>query len=107
MYDNLHGIDIMTDARHGLRKNAKDSSVVAIGEQTHKVLECIHVTKSDDIVSQRHERFGTEKLYQYFDAQDVSINVHTHDMNLSINKFVKDNQPLTVNQDVYGMQSNL
>ncbi|XP_071078631.1 nephrin-like [Haliotis cracherodii] len=29
-YEDLDGIDIMTDARHGWRKNAKDSSVVAI-----------------------------------------------------------------------------
>ena len=27
------GIEIMTDARHGWRKNAKDTSVVAIGEK--------------------------------------------------------------------------
>jgi hypothetical protein len=44
----------MTDARHGWRKNAKDTSVVAIGEKTHKVLKCEHVTKTDDLVTQRH-----------------------------------------------------
>jgi hypothetical protein len=38
--------------------NAKDSSIVAIGEKTHKVLSCQHVTKGDDVVSQRHERIG-------------------------------------------------
>ena len=32
-YDELDGIDIMTDARHGWRKNAKDSSIVTIGEK--------------------------------------------------------------------------
>jgi diacylglycerol kinase len=37
-YEDLETIDIMTDARHGWRKNAKDTSVVAIGEKTHKVL---------------------------------------------------------------------
>ena len=31
-YEDVDGIDIMTDARHGWRKNAKDSSAVAIGE---------------------------------------------------------------------------
>ena len=34
-YEDLDGIDAMTDARNGWRKNAKDSSVVALGEQTH------------------------------------------------------------------------
>ncbi|CAC5374173.1 unnamed protein product [Mytilus coruscus] len=38
MYDDLTGINIMTDARHGWRKNAKDSSVVAIGEKSTKFL---------------------------------------------------------------------
>ena len=32
-YEDVDGVDIMTDARHGWRKNAKDSSVVAIGEK--------------------------------------------------------------------------
>ena len=35
-YEDLDGIDIMTDARHGWRKNAKDSSVVALGEKLIK-----------------------------------------------------------------------
>ena len=30
-YESLDGINIITDARHGWRKNAKDSSIVAIG----------------------------------------------------------------------------
>ncbi|KAH3831630.1 hypothetical protein DPMN_104900 [Dreissena polymorpha] len=45
----------MSYARHGWRKNAKDTSVVAIGERRHKVLKCEHVTKADDKVSRRHE----------------------------------------------------
>ena len=44
-YEELDGINIMTDARHGWRKNSKDTSVVALGEQTHKVMECVHITK--------------------------------------------------------------
>ena len=60
-YEDVDGIDIMTDARHGWRKNAKDTSVVAIGEKCHKVLQCVHITKQDDIVSQRHKK-GTEKF---------------------------------------------
>jgi hypothetical protein len=34
-YDDLETIDIMTDARHGWHNNAKDTSVVAIGENKH------------------------------------------------------------------------
>jgi len=89
-YEHLSGINIMTDARHGWRKNAKDTSVVAIGDKGHKVLVCEHVTKSEDPVSQRHEKLGTNNIYKYFDEQNVSINVHTHDRNLSINKLVRE-----------------
>ena len=63
-YEDLSdGIEIITDVRHGWKKNEKDSSIVASGEKTHKVLQCINVTKRDDPVSQRHEKVGTEKLY--------------------------------------------
>ncbi|CAC5372619.1 unnamed protein product [Mytilus coruscus] len=61
-YDDLDGINIMTDARHGWRKNAKDTTVVALGEKTHKVMDCEHVTKSQDKVAQRHERLGTQNI---------------------------------------------
>jgi hypothetical protein len=46
LVEDLETIDIMTDARHGWHNNAKDTSVVAIGEKTHKVLKCEHVTKN-------------------------------------------------------------
>ncbi|CAC5381790.1 unnamed protein product [Mytilus coruscus] len=98
MYDDLTGIDIMTDARHGWRKNAKDSSVVAIGKKIHKILKCEHITKSDDSVSQRHEKMGTQLIYQYLEEQDVQVNVHSHDRNLSINKLVK-NKGIITNQN--------
>lgn len=80
----------MSDARHGWRKNAKDTSVVAIGEKSHKVLSCQHVTKSDDVISQRHEKLGTVKIYQHLKDQEVNIGVHAHDRNLSINKFIRE-----------------
>ncbi|VDH99404.1 Hypothetical predicted protein [Mytilus galloprovincialis] len=71
MYEDLTSIDIMTDARHGWRKNAKDSSVVAIGEKMHKVLKCEHITKADDFVSQRHEKLGTQRIYQNMSIKQV------------------------------------
>lgn len=52
----------MTDARHGWRNNAKDSSIVVIGEKTHRVIKSEHVTKQDDHASQRHEKIGTERI---------------------------------------------
>lgn len=54
----------MTDARHGWRKNSKDTSVVSLGEKTHKVMDCVHVTKTRDPVIQRHERIRTETIWQ-------------------------------------------
>ena len=96
--EDPHGIEVMTDARHGWRKNAKDTSVVAIGCRSHHVLQHIHVTKADDLCTQRHERIGTKKLYSYFDDQDVSVAVHVHDRNMSINADVRT-KPLTVNQN--------
>lgn len=62
-------------------------------------MECVHVTKSQDKVAQRHERIGTETIYQNLSDKDITIKIHTHDRNLSINKFVKDKQ-FTVNQHV-------
>lgn len=94
-------IDILTDARHGWRKNAKDTSVVAIGEKSHKVLSCQHVTKADDIVSQRHEKIGTERIYNYLEEENVDVSVHCHDRNLSINKYVREETLATNQNDVW------
>ncbi|KAJ8314865.1 hypothetical protein KUTeg_007015 [Tegillarca granosa] len=100
-YETLDGINILTDARHGWRKNTKDTSVVAIGEETHKVIDCIHITKSDDNISQRHEIIGTTKLYEKLERETVNVKTHTHDRNVAVNKFIKSS-PLaeeTLNQN--------
>jgi hypothetical protein len=89
-YEDLETIDIMTDARHGWRKNAEDTSVVAIGEKTHKVLKCEHVAKTDDLVTQKNEKIGTERIYSYMDEHDSKIGIHCHDRNLFINKFIRE-----------------
>ena len=65
---------------------------------THKVLQCVHITKQDDIVSQRHEAKGMEQSYQYFTEKDVIVKVHTHDRSMSFDKLVKDTH-FTVNQN--------
>ena len=59
---------------------------------------CVTVTKLEDHVTQRHEQIGTAKIYQALGTKDVTVRVHTHDRNMAINKFVR-NQPLTVNQN--------
>ena len=66
-------IDILTDARHGWRNNAKDTTVVAIGDLTHKVIANEHVTRSDDPVAQRHELLGSKRIYDSFRNKDISI----------------------------------
>jgi hypothetical protein len=86
----------MTDARHGWRKNSKDTSVVALGEQTHKVMDCVHITKSQDKVAQRHERLGTQNIYENMESKNVSIKIHSHDRNMAVNKFVKETQFTTI-----------
>ena len=97
-YEDLDGIDIVTDARHGWRKNSKDTSVVVIGDKTHKVLNCVHISKADGPITQCHEKIGTQRIYDYFESQDISIKTHTHDRNMAINKLVKDH-PFTQNQN--------
>jgi len=86
----VDGVNIITDARHGWRKNAKDSSIVTIGEKSHQVLHHAHVTKQDDLCSQRHEKLGTERAYKHLEERNVPVNVHNHDRNLSINCLVRE-----------------
>ncbi|CAC5364483.1 unnamed protein product [Mytilus coruscus] len=102
-YDDKFGeIDSLTDARHGWRKNAKYASIVAIGEKTHKVLSCQHVTKDDEVVSQRHERVGTDRVYTYLAEKEVAVVVHCHDRNLSINKYIREETD-AINQTIHGI----
>lgn len=39
MYEDLEGIDGITEAWHGWRKNCKDTSVVVVAERSHKKLK--------------------------------------------------------------------
>lgn len=73
---------------------------MSIGERSHTVLNCAHVTKAEDPVSQRHETTGTRKIYEDFDNRDISVNVHTHDRNMAINKYVRKREyGFTCNQN--------
>ena len=82
------GINIITDARHGTRKNSAYSDVIALGGTTHKVVSAQVISKQDDPISQRHELIGVKKMYQEFDEKNVSINIHGHDRNSSVNKYL-------------------
>ena len=95
--DSQQGINITTDARHGWRRNYKDTHVGGIGERSHAVIQHVHVM-NDDHVSQHHETLGTEMLYQNLDKQNVCVAVHTHDRNMASNKYIRDLQKLTTGQ---------
>ena len=47
-------VTVMSDARHGWRKNVQDTSVVILGKKSHQALVHEHVTKQDDPITQRH-----------------------------------------------------
>jgi hypothetical protein len=81
-----NGITVMSDARHSCRRNAKDTSVVIIGDKSHKVLQHQLVTKADDPVTQRHETVGTKKVLDNFQEKNIAIHMWIHDRNVSINK---------------------
>lgn len=93
----ITGINIITDARHCWRKNAKFSDVVCIGNATNKCLRISTVTKDDDPSSQRHELIGVKQIYNYLDENDCPVNVHAHDNNNQINKFVREDRSPTEN----------
>jgi hypothetical protein len=52
--------------------------------------EKLHKTKSQDKVAQRHERLGTQNIYENMESKNVSIKIHSHDRNMAVNKFVKE-----------------
>ncbi|CAH1268969.1 Hypp4055 [Branchiostoma lanceolatum] len=88
--DDFAGISVMSDARHCWRKNAFFSDVAFLGDRTHRVIKVITVSPDEEQYSQNHELLGTQKFYDWADANAVNILVHAHDNNKSINKLVVD-----------------
>ena len=86
-------IDIMTDARHACRKNSYHTDVSALGQLTHKIVGYVHVTKEEERSSQRHELYGTKKLYENFQRRQVNVGVHSHDRNSSVSTFLSTDHP--------------
>ena len=92
------GIDILTDARHGWRKNCRQTDDVGLGGATKKVIKLETMTKKDDSVAQRHELLGTQRIYNYLQNTQTKINKHCHDNNASITKEVRENRKPVINQ---------
>ena len=82
-------ITVMSDARHGTRKNSKDTSVVVIGDNCHKVLCHVGVSKSDEPSTQKHELAGTKTAMDELHNNGVNVKMWVHDRNTSVNKEVE------------------
>ena len=80
----------MTDARHHCRKNSYHTDHVAIGMQTHKVVDIQHINRKDDNCTQRHEVMGFDRMYADFAANGIKVTHHAHDRNMSINKRLRE-----------------
>ena len=83
------GISIMIDARHHCRKTSWHTDHVALGCNTHKVINVQHLTKDQEKSTQSHETVGCELMYSDFDKRGVKVKVHVHDRNMSVNKTIK------------------
>ena len=89
-YENIeNGISIMSDCRHGHRRNANDSDTVLLGVESHKVVHSVHLTKAIDPIPQRHEAVATRQAYEHFNNNNIQIKTHVHDANASVNKIVE------------------
>ena len=99
------GITVMSDARHGWRKNSKDTSVVVIGDKCHKVLAHQLVTKADDPCSQRHETLGTKAVMDQFEEKGIMVDMWVHDRNVSINNEIKRRGMINQNDLWHGIKN--
>ena len=99
------GINVMSDARHSTRRNAKDTSVVVIGEKSHQVMVHEHITKKDDSVTQRHERLGTNNVMDAFEEKGIDVNIWIHDNNASVNTDIKKRGIISANDLWHGIKN--
>ena len=111
-YEDMSAINILTDARHGTRKNSNHTDVVCIGANSHKVIRHEHVTKKDSTSAQKHELIGTKRLYDYFDEWQngcgLNIRLHCHDKNASVNKFIySEREDTTSTNDTWHATKNV
>ena len=97
--EKANHVDIATDARHSTRKNSQFTDVVCVGYKTKKVIDNKVVSRGDDPCAQRHELIGTKTVYNSLQDKGVNVRRHVHDRNASINKYVREQQSSTTNQN--------
>ena len=111
LYPEMDGINILTDARHGTRRNSRYTDVVCIGAESHKVLCVKTISREDERCAQKHELLGTQKIYRHLKKQDngsVHVRVHCHDRNMSVQSWVRDNaQDTDVTNDTWHASKNV
>jgi hypothetical protein len=44
---------------------------------------------------------GTQNIYENMESKNVSIKIHSHDRNMAVNKFVKETQFTTNQNDLW------
>ena len=68
---------MLTDAKHGWRKNSRQTDVNCLGSKTKIVLHIkVVVTKDNDPVAQCHEQLETQEIYIKLDPAGVDVAMH-------------------------------
>ena len=111
LYPDMDGINILTDARHGTRRNSRYTDVVCMGAESHKVLCVKTVTREEERCTQKHELLGTQKIYKHLQKQDngsVHVRVHCHDRNMSVQSWVREfAQDTDITNDTWHASKNV
>jgi len=81
------GISILTAAQ---RKNACQTDVVCMGNNTKQIIAIETITKLDDPCAEQHELFGTKRIYASLDAKGIKIAKHYRDDNVRVPKFIRE-----------------
>ena len=109
-FPEMDGINILTNARHGTRRNSKYTDVVCIGAESHKVLRIETITRADEPCAQKHELLGTKKIYDYLENQEggsVSVRVLCHDRNMSVQSWVRGEKDTANTNDTWHATKNV
>ena len=68
---------MLTDAKHGWRKNSRQTDVNCLGSKTKNALHIkVVVTKDKDPVAQCHEQLETHAIYIKLDSAGVYVAMH-------------------------------
>ena len=69
-YLEMDGINILTDARHGMRRNSMYTDIVCIGAKSHRLLRFETLTRSDEPCAQKQELRVTQIICEYLKSQE-------------------------------------